>query len=250
MTVKAAILTGYGINCDYETSHAFELAGAQPEKIHVSELTKKTLDDYQILAIPGGFSFGDDIAAGKILAQKIKTLAGAQLERFVADGKPVIGICNGFQVLAKYALLPELGNQKFTLTFNDSGRFEDRWVHLKREGKCIWTEGIDTIYLPVRHGEGKLVASQEVIQDLENRGLVALRYTDAGGGKPGYPENPNGSINDIAGVTDPTGRVFGLMPHPEANLYKTNHPRWTRGASGMLGLEFFKNAVRFVEEKL
>jgi len=250
MAVRAAVISGYGINCDYETMHAFELAGAKPERVHVSDLAAKRLDDYQILALPGGFSFGDDIASGKMLAQKIKAVAGAQIDKFVAEGKLVIGICNGFQAMSRYALLPELGEQKFTLTFNDSGRFEDRWVRLKPEGKCVWLEGIEELYLPVRHGEGKLVAPPAVIKDMEKRGLVALRYTSTGGKKPKYPDNPNGSTNDIAGLCDPTGRVFGLMPHPEGHLYRTNHPRWTRGEQSTLGLEVFKNAVRFAEEKL
>lgn len=241
--VKAAVLVGYGINCDYETCHAFELAGATAETIHVSKLD--SLDDYQILAIPGGFSFGDDIAAGKMLANKLKAVAGKEIEKFVADGKLVIGICNGFQVLAKYALLPGLGEQKFTLTFNDSGRFEDRWVNLKTEGRCIWTQGINEIYLPVRHGEGKFIANNQELKAIEDGGLVALRYSNSD-----YPDNPNGSMNNIAGITDKTGRILGLMPHPEANLYPTNHPRWTRGENGIRGDELFKNAVKFAEDEL
>ncbi len=241
--IKTCVLSGYGINCEYETMHAFELAGSKPERVHVNQL--KSLDDYQILAFPGGFSFGDDISAGKMLAEKVKSVAGKEIEKFIADGKLVIGICNGFQALAKYAFLPELGQQKFTLTFNDSGRFEDRWVPLKTEGKCVWTQGLNELYLPVRHGEGKLVAPPEVINYLESRGLVALRYASSE-----YPNNPNGSTNDIAGICDPSGRVFGLMPHPEGYLYKTNHPRWTRGEQSTLGLEMFKNAVKFAEEKL
>lgn len=243
--VRVAVLVGYGINCDYETCHAFELAGAKADKIHISALAEASLDDYQIMAIPGGFSFGDDIAAGKMLANKLKAVAGEQVEKFVSDGKLVIGICNGFQALAKYALLPKIGEQKFTLTFNDSGRFEDRWVPLKTVGKSVWTEGIDSMYLPVRHAEGKFVATKEVVDELEREGLVALRYAQSE-----YSYNPNGSINDIAGITDKTGRIFGLMPHPEAYLYPTNHPRWTRGEMSPLGLEIFKNAVKFAEEEL
>lgn len=248
--VNVAVLTGYGINCDYETAHAFELAGAKAERIHIGGLAAKSLDDYQIMAIPGGFSFGDDIAAGKMLANKMRAVAGGQIEKFVADGKLIIGICNGFQALVKYALLPEPGKQTITLAFNDSGRFEDRWVHLRPEGRCVWTRGIEELYLPVRHGEGKLAAPRAELKRLEGEGLVALRYAAPDGGKPVYPQNPNGSLNDIAGICDPSGRVFGLMPHPEGHLYRTNHPRWTRGERGTLGLEVFKNAVKFAEDEL
>ena len=243
--VKAVVLTGYGINCDYETAHALRMAGAEVEKVHISVLARRGLGGFQIAAMPGGFSFGDDISAGKMLAEKLRSAAGKELEEFVAGGNLVIGICNGFQALVKYALLPERGEQRLTLTFNDSGRFEDRWVPLRAEGKCVWTEGIGDIYLPVRHGEGKLVAAPEEIERLESGGHVALRYASSD-----YPENPNGSANDIAGICDAAGRVFGLMPHPEGYLYRTNHPRWTRGESGTLGLEIFKNAVRFAEENL
>jgi phosphoribosylformylglycinamidine synthase len=248
--VRVAVLAGYGINCDYETAHAFEMAGAKADRVHISELAAKGLGGYQIMAIPGGFSFGDDIAAGKMLANKMKAVAGGQIDRFVADGKLIIGICNGFQALVKYALLPEPGKQRITLTFNDSGRFEDRWVLLRPEGKCVWTKGIGEVYLPVRHGEGKLVAPAEEMKRLERDGLVALRYAAPGGGKPGYPQNPNGSLGDIAGICDPSGRIFGLMPHPEGHLYRTNHPRWTRGEQGTLGLEIFRNAVKFAEDEL
>jgi len=248
--VRAAVLVGYGINCNYETSHAFRLAGADVEQVHISELSGEKLESFQIVAIPGGVSFGDDISAGKMLANKLKSVAGNGIERFVSEGKLVIGICNGFQALVKYALLPGMGQQKTTLTFNDSGRFEDRWVYLKPEGNSIWTRGISSLYLPVRHGEGKLVAPRSEIEKIEREGLVALRYTAPNGGEPSYPYNPNGSINNIAGITDKTGRVLGLMPHPEANLYPTNHPRWTRGESGVLGLEMFKNAVEFAEDEL
>ncbi len=248
--VRAAVLVGYGINCDYETSYALKLAGAEVEQVHISGLGEAGLERFEILAIPGGFSFGDDIAAGKMLANKLKAAAGSSIEQFVSDGKLAIGICNGFQALAKYALLPEMGEQKFTLTFNDSGRFEDRWVHLKAEGNSIWTRGISSLYLPVRHGEGKFVAPKEELRHIEREGLVALRYASAEGGKPSYPDNPNGSMNDIAGITDRSGRVLGLMPHPEASLYPTNHPRWTRGERDVLGIELFKNAVKFAEEEL
>jgi len=248
--VRVGVLVGYGINCDYETTHAFELAGAEVEKIHISKLTEDVLDGLQIIAMAGGFSFGDDISAGKMLANEIKMVAGEGIERFVKEGKLIVGICNGFQALVKYPLLPEMGKQEATLTFNDSGRFEDRWVYLKAGGNSIWMKGLDNLYLPIRHGEGKFVAETEVIKKIEESGLVALRYVNPNGGDAVYPFNPNGSINNIAGITDKSGRILGLMPHPEANLYPTNHPRWTRGERTTLGLEIFKNAVNYAEERL
>jgi phosphoribosylformylglycinamidine synthase len=253
--VKTLILTGYGINCDYETEHAFKLAGSQTERVHVNDLIagKRRLDGYQILALPGGFSYGDDIAAGKVLASKMLTNLDAEVRRFVDDGKLAIGVCNGFQVMVKYALLPRVGGQEATLTFNDSGKFEDRWVYMKApKSKCVWTRGIDTIYLPVRHGEGKLVAPDSVIKRMHERGQVALQYCDANGKTGvGYPLNPNGSTDGIAGVCDETGRVFGLMPHPEAFLYRTNHPRWTReNVAEGAGLRVFRNAVEYAEKEL
>ena len=217
--------------------------------MHVNDLGKK-LEDFQILAIAGGFSFGDDISAGKMLANKMKQVADDDIHQFVRDGKLVVGICNGFQVLVKYPLLPTVSKQKVTLTFNDSGRFEDRWVYLKSEGDSVWLRGIKTLYLPIRHAEGKFTAPNSEIEEIEKSGLVALRYVNSNGKEASYPDNPNGSINDIAGITDKSGRILGLMPHPEANLYYTNHPRWTRGEQTTLGLELFKNAVGFAKEEL
>lgn len=255
MQVKTLIMTGYGINCDYETEHAFKLAGSLTEKVHVNDLIsgRKNLENYHILAIPGGFSYADDVGAGKILANRLRMNIGNQISKFVQDGKLVIGICNGFQVMVKYPLLSKLGEtQDLTLTFNDSGRFEDRWVYMKAnpKSKCIWTKGIDKLYLPVRHGEGKLIAkSPDVLDDAK----IALCYTDEkGNNNPPYPYNPNGSPNGIAGICDKTGRIFGLMPHPEAHLYKTNHPRWTREQlpTEGAGLQVFRNAVEYALNNL
>lgn len=234
---RALVLTGYGINCDRETHFAFEQAGALAERVHVNDLIADSsrIAGYQILAFPGGFSFGDDIASGKVLANKVRTHLGEQVARFIDDGKLVIGICNGFQVLAKYGLVPRLDapeiGQSVTVTFNDSGRFEDRWVHVKATGeKCVFTLGVGGLDLPVAHGEGKVVADDETIRRLEDAGCAVLRYVDGEGHPAGgrFPLNPNGSTNDIAGICDTTGRVFGLMPHPERYLYFTNHPHWTR----------------------
>jgi len=254
------VLTGYGINCDYETEFAFELAGAHAQRVHLNDIIadRAQLKQFQIMAIPGGFSFGDDIASGKVLANKLKYNLSTELERFIGDGKPIIGICNGFQVMVRLGLLPafdrDYGAQVATLTFNDSGRFEARWVYLKvnHNSPCIFTRGMDRIYLPLRSGEGKFIPQdEEVRQRLWRNRHVVLQYVDNGGGPGGYPWNPNGSIDDIAGLCDETGRVFGLMPHPEAFVFRTNHPRWTREhlREGE-GLAIFRNAVRWVSDNL
>jgi len=260
MGPKVLILYGYGINCDNETQHGFELAGAAAEKVHVNQLIEgeKKLKDYQILAIPGGFSFGDDIGAGKVLATKIKYNLTTEFAQFIKEGKLIIGICNGFQALVKLGILPgfdkNYDRQDVTLLFNDSGRFEDRWVYLKINPKspCIFTKGIANLYLPIRHGEGKFISRNEVIRErLIKQNQVAVQYVDDRGNLAGYPYNPNGSELNIAGICDETGRIFGLMPHPEGFLYPQNHPRWTREKilEGW-GLKVFKNGVEFAKNNL
>jgi phosphoribosylformylglycinamidine synthase len=255
--VRAIVLTGLGINCDNETQTALTRAGALANRIHLNDIIADPaiLDQHQILAIPGGFSFGDDVASGKILANRLRYKLGAELKKFIADGKLIIGICNGFQVMVKMGILPLFDGefvQEVTLTNNDSGRFENRWIRLQVEPgtRCIWLKGIDRIELPVRHGEGKFIPRDEaVLRRLRENGQVAVRYCAADGSpaRGRYPANPNGAIDDIAGICDPSGRVFGLMPHPEAHVETTNHPRWTReelpeeGA----GLQVFRNAVEF-----
>lgn len=258
--VRVLVLYGNGINCDNETQWAFQLAGAKAIKVHTNELIAgtKSLSDFHILAFPGGFSFGDDIAAGKIHAVKFKYRLQEELDKFISQGKLVIGICNGFQIMAKMGILPGFDDQywiqKVTLSFNDSGRFEDRWVHLRVEDSpCVFTRGIQKLYLPVRHGEGKFYTRKSVIDRLQKDRLIVLRYTGPKGERtPGYPYNPNGSLEDIAGICDPTGRIFGLMPHPEGYLYRENHPGHTRMRlpEEGLGLTVFRNAVRFVRENL
>ncbi len=259
MTPKALVLTGYGINCDMETHHAFKLAGAEAERVHLTDLLNGTrkLSEYHIFALPGGFSFGDDIASGKVLANVIKYNLGGQVEEFIDSGKLIIGICNGFQAMVKMGLLPgfdgDYKKQEITLTFNDSGKFEDRWVHLKanQNSKCVFTSGIENIYLPVRHGEGKFVVrTPSVLNKLKRNSHVVFQYVDSSGNPAGYPWNPNGSIENIAGICDETGRVFGMMPHPEGFQHRTNHPAWTRldlpeeGA----GVKIFRNAVDYVRQ--
>jgi phosphoribosylformylglycinamidine synthase len=259
---RALILTGYGINTDEETAFAFDMpqVGGEGVRVHLNDLiaAPQMLRDYQMFVIPGGFSFGDDIASGKVLAVKLRAHLLEPLRDFVARGRLVLGICNGFQVLVKLGLLPNLSGacrQDVTLTFNDSGRFEDRWVYLQANpaSTCVFTMGMDRVYLPVRHGEGKFVPRDAAtLATLEARQCIALRYVDRQGQLAGYPWNPNGSVANVAGLCDVTGRIFGLMPHPEAYLHPTNHPRWTREAvpaEGM-GVQLFRNAVRYVNEAL
>lgn len=259
---KVIILRTAGTNCDMETDAAFQLAGAETALIHIQNLIsgKVNLNDYQILAIPGGFSYGDDISAGILLAVEMKHKLTDALNRYVADGKLIIGICNGFQVLVRTGLLPGInrsgnGNpemtQRTTLAMNTSAKFECRWVDLEaEESPCVFTKGIkERIYLPVAHAEGRFTAPSDVLEELESNKQIVFRYA-----KSEYPHNPNGSDVDIAGICDPTGRIFGLMPHPERFLMKWNHPRWTRFEKTIEadseegdGLAIFRNAVNYVK---
>ena len=258
--VRAAILKAPGTNCDGETAHAFELAGAKPETVWTSELEEgsKRLDDYHILAIPGGFTYGDDLGAGRLVASELQHRMGDSLNAFLRKGRLVIGICNGFQILAKAGILPsgKAGvGQEVTLAGNDSGRFEDRWVRLTSEfNVCIWTQGIDEAFeLPVAHGEGKFVPKDPTtLEHLLGFGQIVLHYSDPEGREAGYPWNPNGSVGNIAGICDPSGRIFGLMPHPERHVAATQHPRWTReGRTGEGdGLRIFRNGVRWAGKHL
>lgn len=267
---KSLVFFGNGINCEYETAHAHRLAGFDPELLHINSLTRNPgkIHEYTFINLPGGFLDGDDLGSGKAQSVKWKheIIAGSrgrfidELIRFVNDGKIILGICNGFQLLVKSGLLPGLnglyGNQTVTLSFNDSGRFEDRWVYLKINhlSNCIFTKGIDIIYLPVRDGEGKLIPdTDETLLKMEEDNHIVLQYADeAGEATWEYPMNPNGSIGAIAGLADPTGRILGLMPHPEAFVHYTQHPRWTRGEKTGEGdgLKVFANAYRYVVENL
>lgn len=270
--VKAIVLTGYGTNCEVEMAQACKLAGAdQVDIVHLSELihNEYRLDDYHLLNLPGGFLDGDDLGAGQAGAHRLKyaVLAGSQerlqeqLLKFVNDGKLIIGVCNGFQLMVKTGLLPgfdgDYNRRAVSLTYNDSGRFEDRWVNLvvDQDCPCVFTQGMDSLYYPVRHGEGKFVTPDNtVLKRLQNEKLIALRYSDPASGEPTmeYPANPNGSPDAIAGICDPTGRIFGLMPHPEAFLHRTNHPRWTREElpeEGQ-GVALFRNGIEFIRENI
>lgn len=251
--VRTLVLRGPGTNCDGETAFAFEQAGAETSVVHVNKLISHAehLSDYQVLAIPGGFTYGDDVAAGKVLANEIGVKLGDDIRRFIENGGLILGICNGFQVLVKAGLLPdppEGDASHLTLAANDSGRFECRWVHMRAnsESNCVFTRGVDEIFLPVAHGEGKVVMDEDLLAGLN----VALFYTDElGHTGAGYPANPNGSMNDIAGICDASGRVFGLMPHPERHIRGTQHPQWTRlGAQPRGdGFRIFENAVEWAK---
>jgi phosphoribosylformylglycinamidine synthase len=274
MTVRALVLTGYGLNCDYETDYSLRLAGFDSHRIHINDLINGderdvlcSLNHYHLMVFGGGFSWADDHGAGVLLASKLKNNLHGELERFITSGKCIIGICNGFQSLVNLGLLPgfdfDYQERRVALTYNDSGNFIDTWVNLRIEPRspCIFTKGVRHIELPVRHGEGKFYASEDDIDRLISEGQVVMQYADAQGksaqGK--WPQNPNGSLRDIAGICDPSGRIFGLMPHPEAFNHATNHPDWTRRKSvqprrGQAdqkeegdGIQLFRNAVNYIE---
>lgn len=263
--IKTLILRTAGTNCDMETAYAFEQAGSSAERVHVNAVAadKKILRKYQILAIPGGFTYGDDIASGKILANELKSRLRDEITRFVGEGKLIIGICNGFQVLVKMGLLPNISgradlNIDATLSLNDSGKFEDRWVYLQRPSgeRCVWTKDLPAIiHVPVAHGEGKFIPRDgSVLSSLRDNGQIVFRYVDQYGGTAGYPDNPNGSTDAIAGVCDPTGRILGMMPHPERHISFLQNPLWRRlgmDAEGMgVGLRMFESGVAFAEKTL
>jgi len=270
--VKSIVIAGNGTNCEREVANACRLAGSDVNDIvHVAELLsgRVTLDDYHFLHLAGGFLDGDDLGSAKAGANRLKHAAVSgsdekladQLQKFIAAGKLVMGVCNGFQLMVKMGLLPAIGgdyrNQTATLSFNDSGRFEDRWCTLKVDpaSPCVYTRGLESLYLPVRHGEGKLIAGQETLDAIEQHHLAVVRYSTPDGRQATmqYPLNPNGSQNAIAGICDESGRLFGLMPHPEAYIHRTHHPRWTREPElpeeGM-GLLLYKNAVEFIRTEL
>ncbi|MEN6457629.1 MAG: phosphoribosylformylglycinamidine synthase I [Thermoguttaceae bacterium] len=245
-TPNVLVLRAPGTNCDAETALAFQQAGAKTEALHINRLLEKPslFQNFQILCIPGGFSYGDDLGAGRILGNQIQHHLSDALERFKADGKLMLGICNGFQVLMKSPVLLEPDAERgpaATLATNDCGRYHDAWVHVEVSGsKCVFLKGIERMYLPVAHAEGKFVLrDQQTLEKLGAAGQLALRYVEG--------DNPNGSMANVAGVCDATGRVLGLMPHPERHIDRTQHPRWTRGEAGATGdgLQLFVNAVEY-----
>lgn len=255
---KAIVLRAAGINCDLETEHALALAGAQVERIHINRLieNKGILDDFQIIVFPGGFSYGDDVAAGRILANQITHHLYEPIKRFIEDGKLVLGICNGFQVLVKAGILPgnDTSNQQqsLTITYSDCGKFDDRWVHLAPQSKrCVFIDSEKRIYLPIAHAEGKVVTKDaQILEQLQTDGHVAFKYVDENGNEGDFPINPNGSMGSIAGITDATGRVLGLMPHPERFVRNTQHPHWSRLKDDIEadGMSIFNNAISYIRE--
>jgi len=236
--IKVLILTGYGLNCDNETAYACELAGAEPSCVHINLLINKTvsLDNYKMLVFGGGFSWGDDHGGGVVQSVRLKTHVGEQILKFIEKGNLILGICNGFQTIVNMGLLPGINadykKRTVALTYNDSGNFRDHWVNMAVNDKspCVFTKNIKNIELPIRHGEGKFYTDDNTLKEIIKNEQVVLRYADKNGsfanGK--FPTNPNGALYDIAGICDSTGKIFGLMPHPEAYNHFTNHPDWTR----------------------
>ncbi|ACN14825.1 PurQ [Desulforapulum autotrophicum HRM2] len=270
--VKALVLTGFGLNCDMETARAFELAGASAQRVHINALVNQRvdLDGFHILAFGGGFSWGDDHGAGVIQALKLKNHLGDKLLSFVEKGRLVMGICNGFQTLVNLGLLPGLEGdytqRSVALTWNDCGNFRDQWVNLQgnQQSPCVFTPGMAAVELPVRHGEGKFVTDEKTLARLIDNNQVVFRYADKNNqpARGRFPMNPNGSMDDIAGICDPTGRIFGLMPHPEAFNHESNHPDWPRTKEILKrsgkepdpgvtpGIQIFKNGVDYMRSKL
>ena len=254
--VNVLVLRAAGTNCDEETAFAFELAGAEAQRVHVNRLreTPALLRRYEVLAIPGGFTYGDDLGAGTVLANELTCWLRDQLEAFLQAGRLIIGICNGFQVLVKMDLLPRVpgldGQRQATLAPNLSARFEDRWVRLRvTAGRSAFVRDQHLIELPVAHAEGRFAARDDaVLEQLKANNQIVFQYCDTDG-RPTteYPANPNGSVLGVAGVCDPTGRVLGMMPHPERHVLGVHHPRWTReGAKAQGdGLALFKNALAY-----
>ncbi|MFA6050195.1 MAG: phosphoribosylformylglycinamidine synthase I [Candidatus Paceibacterota bacterium] len=252
--VKVLIFSGYGLNCEEETKFAFELAGASADIVHINDLIdgKKKLKDYQILAFPGGFSYGDDTGSGKAYANKVRNHLGKDLLKFVSEDKLVIGICNGFQILTNLGLLPG------ALTFNDGARYQDRWVDVKVENnESPWLRGITTLSLPIAHGEGKFIADQKTLKSLNQEKQIAVRYVKGEVAKyQDQTANPNGALEDIAGVLSYNGRVLGMMPHPERALFTTQLPQFSylkekakregkKLSKQGPGFQIFKNAVGY-----
>jgi phosphoribosylformylglycinamidine synthase len=259
------IITGYGVNCEAESAQAWKMAGAKPRMIHLHDLLERPalMNQFKALMFIGGFSFGDHMGSGQVLALRLRSRAKDEIMKFISRNSLIMGVCNGFQVMVKMGLLPGFdGNylkRQITLTHNDCGVFQNFWVRLgfEPECKCVFTRGLKEMPLPIRHGEGKIMAlDKKILNRIEKDHCVVCRYLDAQTGKPArrFPDNPNGSMNSIAGLCDPTGRVFGLMPHPEAYLFPENHPQWQRqNLAGTLpkyglGLQIFKNAVEYLNK--
>lgn len=238
----ALVVRGPGTNRDPDVSLALDLAGAEPRVVLAGDLVLRPelLDDARMLVLAGGFSYADALGAGRVLALELERGLGDELRSFVAKGRPVIGICNGFQALVRTGLLPGTGG-RVALAPNDTGRFECRWVRLRPASeRCVWTAGLsEPIDCPIAHGEGRFVTDESTLAALRAADQIALTYDGP---------NPNGSLDAIAGITDPTGVVLGLMPHPENHVLSRQFPRHTRGERGGLGLALFEHGVRHAKE--
>jgi phosphoribosylformylglycinamidine synthase len=257
MQLKALVLTGYGINCEQESAYAIRKCGGNADIMHINKVMEdaRILESYNMLMIPGGFSFGDDLGSGKVFGNKMRFRIRDPLEAFIKRGNLILGVCNGFQIMVKMGLLPEPDfKQRVTLTNNDSGHFEDRWVILKANAQspCIFTKGIDRTLVPIRHGEGKFVPEDAAaLETLKSNNQIVFQYIDENSELAGYPYNPNGSVMNIAGICDRSGKIFGLMPHPEAFNIVENCPWWVKGGIiEPMGLKIFKNAVQYAAERL
>ena len=263
-SVPVLIITGYGLNCEAESRYAWQLAGARPEFVHLSDLLSRParLHDFAALMFIGGFAYGDHMTSGHVFAFRTRHHLRDELKKFIDQGKLIMGVCNGFQIMVKLGLLPGLDRdyftQKLSLVQNDCGAFQNFWVRLRFESSspCVFTRGLGSISLPVRHGEGKLFTlNKKLLQRMESLGCVPCRYADPSSGEATqeFPHNPNGSLNAIAGLCDPSGRIFGMMPHPEAYVYPENHPQWQlqklhgRLPEHGLGLTLFRNAVEHLQ---
>jgi len=265
MTPKALILTGYGINCEEEGAYVIEKAGGEAEVVHVNDLIDghKKLDDYQMMYLPGGFSYGDDTGSGNAMANKIKNNLSEEILTFAKKDKLIIGICNGFQMLANLGLVPALdekyGERTVALMHNKTARYDCRWVNLKMTSeKCIWTKGIDQIHVPIAHGEGNFYAEEEILERIKDQDQVVFKYVKEDGSEANgeLPFNPNGALEDIAAICDESGRILGMMPHPERFHCFTNEDGWEKKKEKLIregkelpkdgaGLKLFKNAVQY-----
>ncbi len=265
MQPRVLVLTGYGINCEEETAYVFNASGATAEVVHINDLIdgSKKLSDYQIMAFPGGFSYGDDTGSGNAFANKIKNNLEEELIKFAQEDKLIIGLCNGFQILANTGLAPatngQYGKREVALMHNSTARYDCRWVHLKNQSeKCIWTKGIDIIHLPIAHGEGNFYTDNETLSHLKTNDQIAFKYVNPDGTPANgvLPINPNGALEDIAGICDESGRILGMMPHPERFNCFTNEDGWTKTKERLIregkelpkegaGLKLFKNAVQY-----
>ncbi len=263
---RAIVLTGYGINSDDETAFAFSRAGADTDIVHINDLieNRALLDRYQIFTFPGGFAYGDDTGSGKALANRIKNNLMDEVRRFTSRDTLILGICNGFQVMINIGIIPALdgftGEAEAALEHNNTFRYQCRWVDLAVEAASpsVFTRGIQRLHIPVSHGEGNFFAGADMLQRIEKSGLVTMRYIKPEGvlAEGEFPYNPNGSMNDIASICDKTGRIMGMMPHPERGMFFTQRDDWTNIREQLVregrdmpeetdGFVIFKNAVEY-----